>query len=93
MLTTLLKWIAGATFLGTLLFSSTRNCAVLLLIVWSLTIGVFVYSNRTGRFLWIPLVLALTGVFGATFAFAIPGAVALRPTEPPSSYFSSHWKC
>ncbi len=77
MLTTLLKWITGATFLGTPLLSSTRNWAALLLVVWALAIGVFVYSNLTYRFLWIQVVLALAGVFGSTFALAIPGDIAL----------------
>jgi hypothetical protein len=77
MLTTLLKWIADATFLDTALLSSTRTYAALLLVVWALAIGVFAYLNLRDRFLWIPVVLALAGVFGSTVALAIPGATTL----------------
>jgi len=77
MLTTPLNWITGATLLGTLLLSSSRDCAALLLVFWALAIGVFVYMNLRDRFLWIPVVLALTGVFGSTFALTIPGAITL----------------
>ena len=77
MLTTLLKWISDATFLDTSLLSSTRNYAALLLCVWVLAIGVFVYLNLRDRFLWIPVVLALAGVFASTVSLAIPGATTL----------------
>lgn len=77
MLTTLLKWTTGAAFLGSLFWCSARDCTTLLLAVWMVAIGVFVYSNLAHRFLWIPAFLALAGVFGSIFVIAIPGSITL----------------
>jgi hypothetical protein len=77
MLTTLLKWTMGAAFLGSLFWCSARDCTTLLLAVWMVAIGVLVYSNLGHRFLWIPVLVALAGVFGSIFVIAIPGSLTL----------------
>lgn len=77
MLTALLKWIAIATFLGSLFWCSARDCVALLVAVWTVAIGVFVYSNLAGRFLWIPVLLALAGVFGSILMLAVPANITL----------------
>jgi hypothetical protein len=77
MLTTLLKSFTGAAFLSSLFLWSARDCAVLLLAVWMVSIGVFVLSNLADRFLWIPVLLALAGVFASVFALVIPANIIL----------------
>lgn len=77
MLTTLLKWITGAAFLGSLFWCSARDCTALLLAVWTLAIGVFVYSDLADRFLWIPVLLALAGVFSSILPLATSPNMAL----------------
>jgi hypothetical protein len=77
MLTTLLKWTTGIAFLGSLLWCSARDCTALLLAAWMVAIGVFIYSDLADRFLWIPVLVALAGVFGSIFVIAIPGGITL----------------
>jgi hypothetical protein len=77
MLKTLLKWIVGAAILGSLFWCSNRECVALLLTVWTVAIGIFVYSNLADRFLWIPVLLALFGVFGSILVLAIPANIIL----------------
>jgi hypothetical protein len=77
MFITLLKWITGAAFLGSLFWCSARNCVTLLLAVWTIAIASFVYSNLKDRFLGIPVFLAAAGVFGSIFVLAIPGNITL----------------
>lgn len=81
MFTTLLESIAGAVFLGSLFWCSSRDCVALLLIAWTLAIGAFVYSNLAERFLWIPVLLALAGVFGSVFALVVPANMTLAVNE------------
>ncbi len=77
MLTTLLKWSPGAAFLSSLFWCPARDCAVVLLAVWTVAIGTFVYSNLADRFLWIPMLLAFAGVFGSILVLAIPANITL----------------
>lgn len=93
MLMTLLKWTTGTAFLGSLFWCSARDCATLLLAVWMVAIGVFVYSNLADRFFWIPVLLALAGVFGSIFVLAIPGKITLAANVATLVIFSSPWKC
>jgi hypothetical protein len=81
MLTTLLAWITGAVFLAGLFWCSARDCVALLLAVWTVAIAALVYSNLANRLLWIPVLLALTGVFGSLFALAIPTNITLAVNE------------
>ena len=77
MLTTPLKWTTGSAFLGSLFWFSPGDCTALLLAAWMAAIGVFIYSDLADRFLWIPLLVALAGVFGSIFVIAIPGSITL----------------
>jgi hypothetical protein len=77
MLTTLLQSFTGAALLSSLFWGSARDCAVLLLAVWMVAIGGFVLSNLADRFLWIPVLLALAGLFASVFALAIPASIIL----------------
>ena len=81
MLMTLLKWITGAAFLGSLFWCSDRACVVLLLAIWTVAIGVLVYSDLADRFLWIPVLLALAGVFSSILPLAISPNVAVVANE------------
>jgi hypothetical protein len=81
MLTMLTKCISGAVFLGSLFWCPSGDCVALLLVIWTVAIGVLVYSNLADRFLWIPILLALTGVFGLIFVLAIPDTIALAADE------------
>jgi hypothetical protein len=81
MLTTLLKWLMVAAVFGGLFWCSTSDCMVLLVAIWAVATGVFVYSNLTERFLWIPVLLALVGLFGSVSVLAIPGATTLAINE------------
>jgi hypothetical protein len=80
-LTTLLKCITVIPFLGSLFWYSSRDCAVLLLAIWTVAIGGFVFSNLTNRFLWIPVLLAFVGVFGTVVVLVIPGNATLAANE------------
>jgi hypothetical protein len=77
MLTTLLQSFTGAALLSSLFWGSARDCAVLLLVVWMVVIGAFVVSNLADRFLWIPVLLALAGLFASVFALVIPANIIL----------------
>jgi hypothetical protein len=81
MFTILLESIAGVAFLGSLFWCSSRDCVALLLVAWTLAIGAFVYSNLAERFLWIPVLLALAGVFGSVFALVVPTNITLAVNE------------
>jgi hypothetical protein len=81
MLTTLLKSIASAAFLGSLFWCRASDCAVLLVAAWILAIAVFVYLNLADRFLWIPVLLALAGVFGSIFVLVVPANITLAINE------------
>ncbi len=77
MLAILLKWITTAAVFGSLFFCSARDCAALLLVVWSVAIGILVCSNLGDRLLWLPVFLGLVGVFGSVFMLAIPVRINL----------------
>jgi hypothetical protein len=81
MLTTLIKWIAVAAFLVVLFRGSARDGAVLLFAAWTVAIAVFAYRNLLERFLWIPVVLALAGVFGSLFVLSFPNPASLLANE------------
>ena len=70
MLTTSLLWIVGAIILGSLFWCSVRECVALLLAAWTVAVGILVHSNLADRFLWIPVLLALIGVFGSIIVLA-----------------------
>lgn len=77
MLKTLLRWIVGAVILGSFFWCSDRQCVALLLAAWMVAIGVLVFSNLADRFLWIPVLLALAGVFGSILELSIPANTIL----------------
>lgn len=77
MLTMLLKWTAGAAFLGSLFWCPTRDCVMLLLAAWMVAIGWFVHLNLGDESLGIPVSLAAAGVLGSVFVLAIPGNITL----------------
>lgn len=77
MRTTLFTWITGAAILGSLFWCSARECVTVLLALWTILIGSFVYSNLKERHLFIPVLLAAIGVLGSIFVLAIPGNVTL----------------
>lgn len=78
MVTTLLKSIAAIAFLCILFWLSAYDwIGLVLLVVWILAIGVLLHSDLAQRFLWIPVALALAGLFGSMIMLAIPGAVTL----------------
>jgi hypothetical protein len=81
MLEMMMKCVSGAVFLGSLFWCPSGDCVALLLIIWVAAIGVLVYSNLADQFLWIPILLALTGVFGLIFVLAIPANVTLAADE------------
>jgi hypothetical protein len=76
MLTALFKWIAGSVFLGSLFWCSTLDC-VALLAVWTAAIGVLICSNLADRSLWIPALLALSGVLSSIVVFGIPDNITV----------------
>jgi hypothetical protein len=51
--------------------------AVLLLAIWVGAIAVLVNVDRADRFLWIPILLAVAGVFSSTLPLAVPFNVAV----------------
>ena len=81
MLATLVKWTVGSALLAGLLWRSASAqpaiALALLLAIWTVAIGVLIYLNLAERFLWIPVLLALAGVFGSVLAFAIPANITL----------------
>ncbi len=77
----LVKCVSSMVFLGSLFWCPSGMCAALLLAVWTIGIALFAYSNVPEPFLWIPLLLALTGLFGAIFILAIPNTVILAAEE------------
>jgi hypothetical protein len=77
MFKTLLKGIMGAAILGTLYLWSTRDCVVPMLAVWTAAIWVLICFNLADRLLWIPVVLALAGVFGSILALVVPVDIGL----------------
>jgi len=81
MLTTSIKWIAVAAFFVALFRGSARDGAVLLLAAWTVAIAVFAYRNMLERFLWIPSVLALGGIFGSLFVLSFPHPISLLANE------------
>ena len=78
---TLLKWFMVAAFLGALFWCSTRYCVALLVAVWAIATWVLIDSNLAEGFSWIPVLLALAGLFGCIFVLAIPGAITLVINE------------
>lgn len=50
---------------------------VLLLAVWVGAVVVFVNVDRADRFLWIPILLAVAGVFSSILPFAVSFNIAL----------------
>jgi hypothetical protein len=82
MLAMFLKWITGTAFLGSLFWFSAHDwVALLLLSAWIVAIAVLVRSDLMDRFLWIPMVIALAGVLGSVFVFAIPAGITLAVNE------------
>lgn len=82
MLTMFSKWITGTVFLGSLFWFSAHDwVALLLLSTWMVAIAVLVRSDLMDRFLWIPMVIALAGVLGSVFVFAIPAGITLAVNE------------
>jgi hypothetical protein len=77
----LMKCVSGMVFLGSLIWYPSGVCAGLLLAVWTIAIVVFAFSNVAGRFLWIPLLLALSGLLGSIFLLAIPNTMILTAEE------------
>lgn len=77
MLTTLLIWIVGVVILGSLFWCSARVCVALLLAIWTVAVGILVDSNLDDRFLWIPVVLAVCGVFGSMVVLADAAKIVL----------------
>ena len=67
----------GAAILGSLFWCSACQCVSLLLVIWTLAIGFLAYFNLANRFLWIPVLLALAGVFGSILVLAIPADIIL----------------
>jgi len=59
----------------------------LLLAVWTVAIVVFVASNFAGRFLWVPVLLGLTGVLSCIFMFALPAMLTLAINVPALMLF------
>src|SRR5579864_5570065 len=81
MFATLLKWTVGSLLVGALLWRSASAqpalALALLLAVWTVAIAVLAYSSLAERFLWIPVLLALAGVFGSVLVFAFPASITL----------------
>jgi hypothetical protein len=77
MLKALLKGMMGAALLGSLFLWSARDSIVPMLAVWTAAIAVLIYSNLADRHLWIPVVLALAGIFGSILALVVPVNIAL----------------
>lgn len=77
MRTTLLTRIAGAAILGGLFWCSARACVTVLLVLWMILIGSFVYSTVKERLLYVPVLLGAIGVLGSIFVLAIPGKITL----------------
>jgi hypothetical protein len=74
---TILRIFADTASLGSMLWFAARDCATLLLVVWTAAIAVFVDSNLVARFLWIPVSLGLAGVVGSLLILAIPVGITL----------------
>ncbi len=76
-----MKCVSGVVFLGSLFWCPRDHCVVLLLAVWAIALGILVYSNLADRFLWIPILLALSGLFGLILLLAIPTSTTLAAEE------------
>ena len=50
---------------------------LVLLIVWAVPIAAFSYINLSDKYLWIPVLLALAGVFSSLLPLAISSNIAL----------------
>ena len=65
---------------GTNVFRSELSMSLtlipLLLAAWVAAVVLFVYVDSTGRFLWLEVVLALSGVFGAILPLVISPDIA-----------------
>ncbi len=81
MLKTFIKWIGLSAFLAVLFRGSARECAVLLLAAWTIAVAVSVYLDMVERFLWIPMLLALAGVFDCFGVLSFPNRVNLAANE------------
>jgi hypothetical protein len=77
----LMKCMFGALFFGSLFWCPSGVCAALLLGIWAISIAAFACSNMAERFLWIPPLLALTGMFGLVLVLAIPNRVMVAAEE------------
>jgi hypothetical protein len=53
----------------------------LLVAIWAVATLVLVYSNLDERFSWIPVLLALAGLFGSILILAVPGDITLAINE------------
>lgn len=87
MITLLSIGVPGAALLGSLFWCPARACATLLLVLWTVAIGIFVYLDLADRFLWIPVLLALVGVLGLVFVLAIPVNLILAANEATFTMF------
>jgi hypothetical protein len=79
--TMLVKCVSGMVFLASLFLCPTGVCAALLLAVWTIGMLAFACSNVADRFLWIPPVVAFTGIVGLIFILAEPNRVTLAAEE------------
>ncbi len=77
MFQTVLKWICAGTFAGSLYYWPNLYRAEILLAVWILSIVVFAHSNLAEKFIWIPVVLGITDVFGSIVVLALPARSTL----------------
>jgi len=50
---------------------------LVLLAMWVGAIAVLVYGNLADRFLWVPVLLAITGVFASILPLTMPSNIAL----------------
>ena len=50
---------------------------LVLLAMWVGAIAVLVYADLAGRFLWVPVLLATTGLFASILPLALPFKIAL----------------
>jgi hypothetical protein len=77
MFTRLLRWATVAAVLGSLFQCSSRGSVALLFGMWVVVIAMFGYLDMTDRFIWVPALLGVGGVFGTVIALAVPGKIPL----------------
>jgi hypothetical protein len=55
----------------------SETLTLLLLVVWVVSITVLITADRADKFLWLPVLLAVTGVFSSLLPLAISFNVAV----------------